>query len=172
MYNLSHNFHLGMILSLWAQISLALWNTKLNLYQVGVKYSAEMEVFALKSILNFLKGCGIIISVLVTDRSTTVRAMLAKDFPEINHQHDIWFLNKLYTICILDERLILRHFVKGIKNRIYKASKLVRYAILKDWMSSVVNMLWWSLATAKGKNCSNGHRSRLWFCRGFVRIVC
>ena len=55
-----------------------------------MKYSAEMEVFALKSLLIFLKGCDIKIEVLATDRSTTVRAMLAADFPEISHQADIW----------------------------------------------------------------------------------
>ena len=58
--------------------------------KVGVKYSAGMEVFALKSLLDFLQCCGIKIAVLVTDRSTAVRAMMAKDFPSINHQFDIW----------------------------------------------------------------------------------
>ena len=58
--------------------------------QVGVKYSAGMEVFALKSLLDFLQCCGIKIAVLVTDRSTAVRAMMSKDFPSINHQFDIW----------------------------------------------------------------------------------
>ena len=55
-----------------------------------MKYSAEMEVFSLRSLLNFLKSCDIKIAVLVTDRSTSVRAMLAAEFPEINHQFDIW----------------------------------------------------------------------------------
>ena len=59
--------------------------------KAGVKYSAEMEVFALKSLLHFLRNTGMNISVLVTDRSTTVRAMLTKEFPEINHQFDIWY---------------------------------------------------------------------------------
>lgn len=58
--------------------------------KVGVKYSAGMEVFALKSLLDFLQCCGVKIAVLVTDRSTSVRAMMAKDFSSINHQFDIW----------------------------------------------------------------------------------
>ena len=46
---------------------------------------------------------------------------------------------------------ITRHFVKGIRNKIVKASKLVRCSILGEWLNTIVNMLWWSLATAKGK---------------------
>ena len=49
-----------------------------------------MEVFALKSILTFLTICGVKISVLVTDRSKSVRTMIQNDFPAINHQFDIW----------------------------------------------------------------------------------
>ena len=43
-----------------------------------------------------------------------------------------------------------RHFIKGIKNKLYKATKRVTCRGLKEWMSSIVNMLWWSLGTAKG----------------------
>ena len=60
-----------------------------------MKYSAEMEVFALRNLLNFLKSCDLKISVLVSDRSTTVRSMLATEYPEINHQFDIWY------VCLL-----------------------------------------------------------------------
>ena len=49
-----------------------------------------------------------------------------------------------------------RHFVKGIKNRIHKASKLASCLVLKDWQRTIVNMLWWSLGTAKGKKKSQG----------------
>ena len=48
-----------------------------------------------------------------------------------------------------------RHFVKGIKNKIFKAAKLVSCLSLKQWLDSIVNMLWWSLATAQGKHSSN-----------------
>ena len=40
-----------------------------------------MEVFALKSLLNFLQRTGVNIATLVTDRSTSVRGMMASDFP-------------------------------------------------------------------------------------------
>ena len=60
-------------------------------FQKGISSSGAMEVFALKSLLTFLTvNCQIRIRVLVTDRSTSVRKMLAKDFPSILHQFDIW----------------------------------------------------------------------------------
>ena len=54
-----------------------------------------MEVFSLKSLLGFLKKCGVKISVLATDRSTSVRAMMSADFAEISHQFDVWYLQSI-----------------------------------------------------------------------------
>ena len=62
----------------------------IKIFKMGVRYSAEMEVFALRNLLNFLKETGIQIAVLVTDRSTSVRGMVVNEFSEINHQFDIW----------------------------------------------------------------------------------
>ena len=67
---------------------------------MGVRYSAEMEVFALRNLLIFLKETGVKIAVLVTDRSTSVRALMESDFPEINHQFDIWYLNSNFHLHI------------------------------------------------------------------------
>ena len=58
--------------------------------QTGVKYSAEMEVFSLKSLLTFLENCGIKVQMIVTDRSRSVRSMLALEFAHIDHQFDVW----------------------------------------------------------------------------------
>ena len=62
-----------------------------------MKYSSEMEVFALKSLLEFLKNCGVKLSVLATDRSTSVRSMMSIDYPEISHQFDVWYV---FDACI------------------------------------------------------------------------
>ena len=51
---------------------------------------------------------------------------------------------------ILSGVLFCRHFVKGIRNKLYKASKLKSCQNLKQWTESIVNMLWWSLATSGG----------------------
>lgn len=59
---------------------------------IQVKNSGAMEVFALKSLLNFFQRTGVSIKMIVTDRSTSVRAMIEVDFPEILHQFDVWYL--------------------------------------------------------------------------------
>ena len=46
--------------------------------------------------------------------------------------------------------MYFRHFVKGIKNKLFKASKLKTCIVLKEWLSSIVNMLWWALDTEQG----------------------
>ena len=43
-----------------------------------------------------------------------------------------------------------RHFRKGIKKKLIKASKQVKCQILVDWLKSIVNMLWWALGTSEG----------------------
>ena len=44
-----------------------------------------------------------------------------------------------------------RHFIKGIKNKLIKASKQAKCQILADWLKSIVNMLWWALGTSEGR---------------------
>ena len=56
----------------------------------------------------------------------------------------------IYIMFLKLKLNITRHFVKGIRNKIVKASKLVRCSLLGEWLNTIVNMLWWSLATAKG----------------------
>ena len=57
-----------------------------------------MEPAALEASLLYLKKVGLNIQHLVTDRSTTVRAMMSEKFPEINNQADPWHFVK---VCIL-----------------------------------------------------------------------
>ena len=54
-----------------------------------------MEPAALAASLQFLKDAGLRIQHLVTDRSSTVRAMLRERFPEINNQADPWHYIKV-----------------------------------------------------------------------------
>jgi hypothetical protein len=61
-----------------------------------------MEPAALAASIQFLKDAGLKIQHLVTDRSSTVRAMLRERFPEINNQADPWHYIK---VCMLECRL-------------------------------------------------------------------
>ena len=53
-----------------------------------------MEVEGCQRLLQYLQSVGLKIRVFATDRSTTIRAMMAKMFPEIKHQFDIWYVLK------------------------------------------------------------------------------
>ena len=64
--------------------------------------SGAMEPAALAASLQFLKDAGLRIQHLVTDRSSTVRAMLKEMFPEINNQADPWHYIK---VCISERCL-------------------------------------------------------------------
>ena len=49
-----------------------------------------MEVEGCQRLLKYLQSIGLKIRVFATDRSTKIRAMMIKVFPEIKHQFDIW----------------------------------------------------------------------------------
>ena len=97
-----------------------------------VSYSAEMEVFAMKTLLNWFEEIGLKIRVLVTDRSRAVRKTLIKEYKYIKHEFDPW------------------HYVKNIKNKIYSFSGRKDCKILLLWQKSVINTIWYALADNKG----------------------
>jgi len=58
--------------------------------------------------------------------------MMKKEYPEIDHQFDIW------------------HFGKSIKKRISQAAKRRDCSELGPWIKSIVNHLWWCCASCEG----------------------
>ena len=96
--------------------------------------SAAMEPAALDTSLQFLQDAGIKPTHLVTDRSTTVRTLMASKYPEIVHQFDVW------------------HFVKNIRKALWKATKLKSCgADVSLWLQSICNMVWHSIGTSLGE---------------------
>ena len=114
-----------------------------------VKSSGQMEVNAAERLLKYLVSCGLNIRVFATDRSTSVRTMMAKVFPWIRHQFDIWETKWIYIIIFIFQ--ICRHFSKGINKRLFKSFKLKSCPNLKVWQKSVTNMVWWSISSSIGK---------------------
>ena len=49
-----------------------------------------MEVNGCERLLRYLLSVGLKIRVFATDRSTTITSLMAKCFPNIKHQYDIW----------------------------------------------------------------------------------
>jgi hypothetical protein len=94
-------------------------------------YTGEMEGKGLRYLLNRLKSTiGDKIGIVCTDRNTSVRKIMRTEFPEIDHQFDIW------------------HLAKSLKKRIkllFKGS-----SILLSWSKSITNHLWWCSQTCGG----------------------
>ena len=58
-----------------------------------------MEVRCCERVLKHLQSLGLKIRVFATDRSTTIRALMAKVFPNIKHNFDVWLVQKtLFSI--------------------------------------------------------------------------
>ena len=57
---------------------------------------------------------------------------------------------QIYVIRWESNVLTLRHFVKGIRNRIFAASKLKSCSQLLLWQNSILNTVWYALATCEG----------------------
>ena len=118
-----------------------------NIWISQVKSSGQMEVNACENLLNYLLSTGMKIRVYATDRSTTIRALMATKFQQIKHQFDIWSTNQRYYILL---KLLCRHFNKGINKRLFKCFKLKSCPNLKAWQKSITNMVWWAISSSIG----------------------
>ena len=94
--------------------------------------SVGMEKVGLKSCLEKVLSHEVPVSVLTTDRSPSVIKMMKTDFPEIDHQFDIW------------------HLAKSIKKNILSASKKKSTAVLNDWLRSIINHLYFCAQSCDG----------------------
>ena len=94
--------------------------------------SARMELHGLKELIGRLKDNLITVNSLTTDRHTQVRKYMRKEEPKISHQFDIW------------------HVSKGLKKKLFKASKKKSGENIMPWIKSIVNHFWWCCATSIG----------------------
>ncbi|XP_068100789.1 uncharacterized protein [Hyperolius riggenbachi] len=67
-----------------------------------------------------------------TDHHSSVRKSMREDFPDINHQFDVW------------------HFAKSITKKLRRASNSKNMEPLKDWVTKIQNHFWWCVS-----NCWN-----------------
>lgn len=74
------------------------------------------------------------VKVIATDRHLGIAAMCRKDYPEIDHQYDIW------------------HVSKGITKKLVKFGKQKDCMELLPWIKSITNHLWWSSQTCNGNS--------------------
>ena len=91
----------------------------------------EKEGFV-RCISSLENGNDVSIDRITTDRHTVITSTMAKDYPHIKHQYDVW------------------HVSKSVVKKLNKKAKLKSCQDLSRWIQSVSNHLWWSAATCNG----------------------
>ena len=69
---------------------------------------------------------------ITTDRHKVITSTMAKDYPHIKHQYDVW------------------HVSKSVVKKLNEKAKLKSCQDLSRWIQAVSNHLWWSAATCNG----------------------
>ena len=72
------------------------------------------------------------ITVVATDCHVGIRADMKQNFPEIDHQFDVWHLAKIFT------------------KKLTENSKKKDCGNLSPWIKSISNHLWWCAETCEG----------------------
>ncbi|XP_070545993.1 uncharacterized protein [Ptychodera flava] len=98
----------------------------------SVKNSNAMEPMGLRKCLDFLKKMDVPVSVLASDRHITIRKIMRLEYPEIEHQFDIW------------------HLVKSVIKRLCAVGKVKGNSALLEWIQSISNHFWWCAESCRG----------------------
>ena len=93
--------------------------------------SVAMEKEGFKRCLDDLIAVGFNFTTLATDRHTGIAALSRTEYPQINHQFDVW------------------HVAKGLMKKLTKAAKQKDCHDLSLWTKSICNHLWWSCQTCE-----------------------
>ncbi|KAH9366460.1 hypothetical protein HPB48_022141 [Haemaphysalis longicornis] len=91
-----------------------------------------MEKYGLVKGLQELKGRGITVASLTTDRHPGIKKHMRLHEPDTEHKFDIW------------------HVAKGLKKKLSAECKRASCAPLRDWVGPIVNHLYWCVAISKG----------------------
>ena len=94
--------------------------------------SVLMEKAALQRSLDFLLSTGIQIKTLATDRHPGIKKLLQQEYPDINHQFDVW------------------HMAKNVSKKLHQKALKKNANNLMPWIHSITNHLYWSAQTCNG----------------------
>lgn len=97
-----------------------------------VSSSNAMEREGFKRCMNKIQNNGGQIKVVATDRHVGIRADMKNNFPEVDHQYDVW------------------HLSKSITKKLTEKSKKKECGELAPWIKSISNHLWWCAETCEG----------------------
>ena len=93
--------------------------------------SNHMEKLGFQKMLNKVRGKGIVVNQLTTDRDMQIWKYMKEDEPQINHQFDVWY------------------FSKSIKSKLIAVDKKSFCAALQKWSKSIINLFLWACATSQ-----------------------
>ncbi|XP_073256636.1 uncharacterized protein [Porites lutea] len=96
--------------------------------------SPAMEFMGFQLCMNFLAGCGIVITTFISDRHTQIAAYFKTVLKHITQYFDLW------------------HLKKKIKKLISKLAKEKDNEQLKEWIKPCTNHLHWSATTTPSGN--------------------
>ena len=97
-----------------------------------VSSSNAMEKEGFTRCIRDMEEKGVKISRVATDCHVSISSCVAKDFPHIKHQYDVWHLSKWVV-----KKLTYKAKQKGCEQ-------------LAPWIQSISNHLWWCAATCNG----------------------
>ncbi|KAH3843922.1 hypothetical protein DPMN_117457 [Dreissena polymorpha] len=94
--------------------------------------STLMEREGLKRCLQQLQDAGIFVKELVTDASTTISSMIAKEYQHITHSFDMW------------------HGGKNFGRKLAGVAAEAKNKELRPWVPDIVNHFWYSCSSCDG----------------------
>ena len=97
-----------------------------------VTSSNAMEREGFKRCMNNIQGKGAQIKVLATDRHVGIKSDMKRNYPNVDHQFDVW------------------HLAKSITKKLTEKANKKDCSELSPWIKSVSNHLWWCADTCQG----------------------
>ena len=114
-----------------------------------------MEKEGLARVLHFLQQQGLKISVLVTDRHRQINKWLRENHPGITHYYDVWHVakgNKVYSNLFAIPGSPVSYIIIGLRKKLEAVSKQKDCEIIGQWQKSIVNHLYWCVASTPNGN--------------------
>ena len=97
-----------------------------------VTSSNAMEREGFKRCMENIQNRGAQVKVVATDRHISIKSDMKKNFPDVEHQFDVW------------------HLAKSITKKLTEKAKKKDCNELSPWIKSVSNHLWWCADTCEG----------------------
>ncbi|KAL1470573.1 hypothetical protein MTO96_040350, partial [Rhipicephalus appendiculatus] len=91
-----------------------------------------MEKEGLQRALDYLTEQEVVISSLVTDRHSEIKAFLKKYYPYIKHLFDLW------------------HIGKGLRKKISSLGRAKQHEIVLGWRKTIIRHLYWCAVNSDG----------------------